>query len=103
MEKESDFERFATLIVGELHAVEGRLNVRMDKADIEIAEVKLDLSEIKDELRSMRHELQDINKRIDHLEEQFGGIGDYPKELNELRARVKVLEEYMRKNAPATV
>lgn len=71
MEKESDLEKFAELVVGEMHemedrlrgemhAVEGRTNARMDKFDERLNKIEIDVSEIKDELRGMRQELHDI-------------------------------------------
>jgi len=109
MEKEKDFERFVTLIIDELHAVEGRLTARMDKMDGRMdkmdgrmSKMEIDISEIKDQLRNIWLELRDINGSLDLLEEKVGGMGGYAKEIDELRTRVKVIEEYMRKNVPIT-
>jgi archaellum component FlaC len=66
------------------------------KADVQFAKIEENFHEIRQELRSVRTELSYINRRLDHLEEQYGNIKGYSKEIDELRARVKDIEKHLK-------
>ena len=53
-------------------------------------------SETAENFRAVRSELRDINRRLDALEEQFGNLKGVTKEIDELRGRVKSIEEHLK-------
>ena len=62
----------------------------------DVAEIRTDLTEVKSLLTSIEYELRDINRRLDALEEQFGNLKGITKEIDELRGRVKSIEEHLK-------
>lgn len=69
----------------------------------DLAEVKGDLVDVKGGLRevnirlsSIESELRDIKRRLDLLEESVEGMKGYATEIDELRGRIKVIEQQLK-------
>ena len=73
----------------ELTSMKDDMNERFTKNDEQ-------LGGISSRLTSIEHELRDINRRLDALEEQFGNLKGVTKEIDELRERVKSIEEHLK-------
>ena len=66
------------------------------KDDLLNMATKEDVADVRSDLAAIHHELRDINRRLDTLEEQFGNIKGVTKEIDELRARVKSIEQHLK-------
>ena len=88
----SEMEKFATLVVGEMHEMEDRLSKRMDGMDSRLDKIDSRLDRIEVRLDHIEAELSIINKRLDILEEQGASNAGFAKEIDELRTRVRILE-----------
>ena len=58
--------------------------------------------EMNNRLTSVEHELQDINRRLDLLEESVAGMKGFSKEIDELRGRIKFIEQSLKIKHKAT-
>ena len=58
----------------------------------EIAEFR---EEVRKEFRSIHHELALINRRLDKLEENYANLKGVTKEIDDLRADVRAIEEHL--------
>ena len=73
---------------GQLAEVDGRLSGQMASLQEQIVAVHYDIRSIKEELRQ-------IDRRLDALEASVRDVRGYAKEIDELRARVRRMEEYL--------
>ena len=73
-----------------------KVDQQFAKVDMQFLKIEENFHEIRQDLRSIRTELAYINRRLDHLEDQYGNIKGYSKEIDELRARVKDIEKHIK-------
>ena len=76
----------------------GSIKERMaTKADL--AELRLELHTFRTEtevgFRSLRRELADINKRLDLIEQNYANLKGVTKEIDDVRRRVRDIEEHL--------
>ena len=50
---------------------------------------------IREELRPIHHELREINRRLELLDEDYGNLKGVTKEIDELRAQIRVIEKHL--------
>lgn len=62
----------------------------------DLAEIKDQLTETNTHLTSIEAELRDIKSRLDLLEESVEGVKGYATEIDELRGRIKVIEQQLK-------
>lgn len=74
---------------GEIHGLRGEFRTTLQQ----------ELEPIKEDIRAIRVELGYINRRLDVLEERAESNAGFAKEIDDLRARVAVLEKLLHKKA----
>ena len=55
-----------------------------------------EMSEVNTRLSSIERELASINRRLDALKEQFGNLKGVTKEIDDLRGRIRVIEQHLK-------
>jgi len=83
---ENGFDTLARLIKSESDDI----RKEMHKGFAHVAE---HFVEVHGELRAIRNEIAAINRRLDRLEEHYGSVKGYAKEIDEIRARIKNIEK----------
>jgi predicted nucleic acid-binding Zn-ribbon protein len=78
-----------------------KLAERMGRGFAAVAEAfsnlatKADVGALGEQLTSIESELKSINRRLDLLEEEVGGLKGFAKEIDELRARIAHIEKHL--------
>ncbi len=88
VKKDIDLDTAVTLIMGEMQSFRKEVNSRFTV-------LEADVQTIKEDTHHIRKELYEINRRLDLLEEQHGQVRGYAKEIDDLRTRVKYLEQQL--------
>lgn len=89
---EDGFDRLARLIKSESDDIRAEMKKGFSSVRFEMNEKFV---EVHAELRAIRHELADINRRLDRLEEKYGSVKGYAKEIDEMRTRLKNIEKHL--------
>ena len=63
------------------------------RIDAELLRINTELEKMNSDIYAIRHDIADINRRLERLEERAESNAGFAKEIDELRARVGVLEK----------
>lgn len=110
MKKNFDPEKFAQLVVEEIHDLREHMDARFDAVDerfeavdkrFEAVDKRFDavdkrFEKIENELSHINASLMYITGRLDSLEEKVAGLTGYAKEIDELRARIRAIEHHLK-------
>lgn len=91
--KKMDLDTAVTLIMGEVQDFRQEVHERFDGVDKRFDSIEKRLGSLEEEMHVVRSELYRISTRLDWLEEQIGNIPGFAKEIDELRERIKIIEQ----------
>lgn len=106
LKKVTSIEGLAELMVGEFARTDERfdriderftqVDERFDRVETRLDRIEEQLVSINGELRSVRMEIKEINRRLDALERSAQSARGHAVEIDELRARVKRMEDFLK-------
>ena len=83
-------------ILETVNFIKDRMLTKDDVRDITREVIRQEVpAMIREELKPLHHELREINRRLDALDEQYKNLKGVTKEIDELRAQVRVIEKHL--------
>lgn len=101
--EETAYDKFAQLVVGEIHDLREHMDSRFEAVDKRFDTVDKRFETIDKRFENIENELSHINAslayitgRLDALEEKVACLTGYAKEIDELRERIRAIERYLK-------